>query len=330
MLLHGFADGRRASRFGRLLVQGFLAVSLLWASPLSRPAEAPDDFTRWAEEGRRVLQAEKTDLDQRYLQAQQALQRAQAALSRAQQANHPQAITISQQAVQTAEQALENVRFMRQRNLSQIAVFNRTIQWRVVNSPPASGSGSPRGVLTGFTAGEVLVQTAQGAWRPFDGQRPLMEGEVIRTTAQGRAEFRFNDGSLVILDRNTELRLDQRGDCLSLYRLYKGTMHGELGPHIGRSVETRIEGGLPCIYERHYHTPIAVAAVRGTAFDLAYLPDGSSSLAVYEGEVELQGSKSNKKIVVKQGERAVVLADGTVTGPTKGDARPAEKWWEKF
>lgn len=321
---------RSSDRYHRILAAWLFAFTTIAAPALCHSSETADRITRWAEEERRTLQAEKVTLDQRYQQAQQALQRAQTALSRAQQANNPQAITISQQAVQTAEQALENVRLARQRNLNRLAGFERARQWGLMKPAAQAGSEQPVAVLTSFTPGELSIRTAQGAWRPFDGTRPLVPGDAIRTSGSGRAEFTFDDGSRLTLDSNTELEFESGDESRSFFRMLKGLLHSAFEPcprcpRRGTSAPGSIRGQLI-----EYRTPVAVVAVRGTAFDVAHHSDGSSSLAVYEGEVELRSSKRGDRLTVVQGERAEVRADGSIAGPMKIDQRQAEKWWDKI
>jgi hypothetical protein len=328
MLLHAFTLDSGRTCLAQFAAAWFIAVTTIAATPPCRSAETADRIVRWAEEERRVLQAEKATLDQRYQQAQQALQRAQTALSRAQQANNPQAIAISQQAVRTADQALENVRLARQHNLNRLAGFERARQWGLMKRNASPGSQQAVAVPTVFTPDELLIRTAQGAWQRFEGSRPLAPGDAVRT-GKGRAEFVVDDGSRLILDSDTELEFISGDETRSLFRMLRGLIHSAYEPCV--SCPRRKVGPGPIRGQLiEYRTPVATIAVRGTAFDLGHGSEGLSSVVVYEGEVELQSSKRAGRAVIRQGERAEVRADGSIIGPGKSDLRRLDKWWEKL
>lgn len=101
---------------------------------------------------------------------------------------------------------------------------------------------------------------------------PLNARDVVHTGVGGKATLLFLDGSQVRLNANTTVEITApskagRGHT-SLIRALSGEVWARLRP--GRAVQSSS----------------AIAGVRGTAFNLVVADDGTSTLSVFEGEVD--------------------------------------------
>ncbi len=138
------------------------------------------------------------------------------------------------------------------------------------------------------TAGRVTIVR-------FDSPAPIVattgaalkDSDLVRTAAGSGATLTFPDGTAIQLEANTEFEVrlldytrDGRRDRCFMVR--SGSVLARIGSHFGTASRATV-----C-------TPTAVAAVRGTAFRVAYQPagpkgaQGSSTVEVVDGQVEFR------------------------------------------
>lgn len=130
-------------------------------------------------------------------------------------------------------------------------------------------------------SGAVEVCPAGAEWRAAEAKMELKDGDLVRTLAGATAILSFSDGSGVTLDPGTTFEVRQLGYARSGARnrsfvVRQGSVLARVGTMFGGEVGS----------EATVCTPTAVAAVRGTAFRVAYDElSGGSSLEVVEGTV---------------------------------------------
>ncbi len=98
---------------------------------------------------------------------------------------------------------------------------------------------------------------------------PVEPGETIRTTSRANAVLTFEDGSRVELAGNSSFTLEETAS--SSYSM--GLGFGRLKAFVEKIAARRFQ----------VRTPTAVAAVRGTEFQVEVLGDGSTSIDLYKG-----------------------------------------------
>ena len=130
----------------------------------------------------------------------------------------------------------------------------------------------------------------------------LREGSVISTGANGFAAIGGKDGALVTIPSNSRLQIvDAR----------RYTINGKIDVRI-KVLKGRGEIKAPSLDgEARFRvgTPIAVTAVRGTEFRVAYVEESERSLAeVIEGEVAV--SRGDQSIIASEGEGVAARRDG--------------------
>ncbi|RGP39828.1 hypothetical protein BPTFM16_00103 [Altererythrobacter insulae] len=147
-------------------------------------------------------------------------------------------------------------------------------------------------VLQSFS-GPVNLEGPNGQLKVEIGQR-LLEGQIITTDAKGFASIGGEDGALVTIPSNSRLQIvDAR----------RYTINGKIDVRI-KVLKGRGEIKAPSLDgEARFRvgTPIAVTAVRGTEFRVAYVEDDGLSLAeVVEGEVAVR--RVDQSVVASEGE----------------------------
>ncbi len=143
----------------------------------------------------------------------------------------------------------------------------------------------------------------------------VFNGQGVRTLKRSMAEVSFNDGSMLRLNERTDF-IVQDTPSLRRIQLSQG------------AVWVKVKKGQATIAQ----TPTVTAAARGTEF--VFSADGS--LIVLQDDVEL--TAGGKTVVVHQGQKASIGADGKPTEPVDiplsempiSFGGTVKTWWEKY
>ena len=155
------------------------------------------------------------------------------------------------------------------------------IEW-LIRSP------SPAQVIR--IRGDVeLIHASGEQTRPQPGDQ-LTTGDLLRTGPDGSANIRMADGSQLIVQANTEIRMD----TLSSYGI-NGMVDTRMRMQRGR-IDTRVPPRTPpSRYE--ITTPAAVAAVRGTSFRVSADADAPKARTeVLKGTVGVSAAAVNRDV----------------------------------
>lgn len=132
-----------------------------------------------------------------------------------------------------------------------------------------------------FSAGDVTLRRGAAA-DPLTKGRNIESGDAIVTGPNGRAQVRFSDGGLVSLQPNSQFNIanyadrnDPKQDAF-LVDLLRGGMRAVTGL-IGKRNRENFK----------VTTTTATIGIRGSAFNLAYNPDGSLSVSTELDEIEV-------------------------------------------
>ncbi len=143
------------------------------------------------------------------------------------------------------------------------------------------------------TSGIVEVSEDGASWKTAQSGQALASPQKIRT-ANGTAQLKFADGTLISLKENSMLDLLQ-ADCDgvkqdSVLKLWYGMLKTKV---------TKLQPGS----RFEAHTPKVIAAVKGTEFILETTAE-ASALSVLEGIVALSDILREKQLLVKENERS--------------------------
>jgi len=172
--------------------------------------------------------------------------------------------------------------------------------------PLYQGEAEPVASLT-RVVGEVQVKSGDGHWSAIAGGGRIRSGDVVRTTASGRAALALSNGVQLRLDTGTRVAFnDASGAALT-----RGAVYVDSGANAGGAV-ARFVLSTPDGDVRHLGTQY-LARVDGSALQLA----------VREGRVELSGSRG--PVTANAGE-LLSVSDGTVMRTMLAANAPEWRW----
>jgi len=122
----------------------------------------------------------------------------------------------------------------------------------------------------------------------------LSEGIVIRVSNGGLANIYFPDGSVVRLDEDTRLVLEE-----GIFDYEDETLKVRINLLWGR-VWSKIIGLATPDSHWEVKTSTAVAVVRGTAFGVEYVKEGEANIVGYENKVEVAMVDPDTKEIMKE------------------------------
>ncbi len=148
---------------------------------------------------------------------------------------------------------------------------------------------------------------------------PIEVGDKLRTAAKAELTVTFRDGSKLILSESSSYAIDQYAMTASTRRQ---ASIGLWAGHI-RAIVTMGIGGVSAF---QVHTPNAVATVRGTEFETAYIADRPcpedrscmryTTVGVFHGVVAVANiSKPSQAVQVTEGYETTVACEAPATAP---------------
>lgn len=157
----------------------------------------------------------------------------------------------------------------------------------------------------GILADEVAARDAGASeFVPAQDGTSLDVGDAVQTDDAGRAQLTYGDGSLTRIDKDS---------VFEVVALTLEPLKAQLKLDAGR-VWNRVQDLTETQGSFEVETPVATAAVRGTAFTVACVRDDDAcTFSVAEGLVEVT-TISDIQVDVAAGESVTVLADGSIEG----------------
>lgn len=140
--------------------------------------------------------------------------------------------------------------------------------------------------------GKAEVRTSElAAWKPLNVKDKLAVGQYVRTGDASNMALLFKDQTQLRLSQNTTMQIKGIGGTgtPSFFSLTLGRAWTQ---------SKTVPNGL------QMQTPNAIAAIRGTDWDMQVDPDGTATLTVLSGEVELTNEFG--KLLVAKNEQARV------------------------
>lgn len=163
------------------------------------------------------------------------------------------------------------------------------------------------GPVQGKVTGELYRITTQKKIFPAD----IKPNEPIKTDEKTQMEITLPSKDVIKVAQNTEAVIRSE----SLMEVVKGKIHGLIK-------KLKVKGKF------EYHTPTVISAVLGTEFELNVEDDGTTTVVVFEGEVEFSDKENKKTVIVKKNQKSVVKRGTLPTEPEQFDPEKILKWWE--
>lgn len=127
----------------------------------------------------------------------------------------------------------------------------------------------------------TVKKKGTAAYKPAVAGTPLLPADAVKTGAKTKAEIKFPDGSVIRLADNTSV-------------VIKNFNINDAAKTKSTSVNTNLGNVWAKIKKSNYKTdfktktPTAIAGVRSTVYRLVIDEDGSTTVKVYDGNVEVK------------------------------------------
>src|SRR5215831_6661837 len=194
--------------------------------------------------------------------------------------------------------------------LQLLFVFAGSIQW--IGAIARAQATAPVDAYVSSVKGRALRHNNQRSYILAHGDA-LIPGDEIDTRGGGRVVIELSDGSLVVIRPNSRIVINNYLAAASLRDLFRIVI-GQV------RVKIRHIGGKPNPYR--VNSPTASILVRGTEFGVAVDASGDTTVAVYEGLVEVQSlSDPRRRALISAGGGALVKAneDIRIFTPSSGN-----------
>jgi hypothetical protein len=141
-------------------------------------------------------------------------------------------------------------------------------------------------------------------WRNAKPGTPLDVGDQIYTREESFVEIRYSIGTMLRMDENTKVTIESSTDKTVKTKNALGSVWVNMRKLITTGKQFEVS------------TPTAVAAIRGTVFDMTYMPDSVSYVNVFEGKVAVGPSDDLKKQLEQEKKNAAKVEEPQeVPGP---------------
>jgi hypothetical protein len=130
-------------------------------------------------------------------------------------------------------------------------------------------------------------------WRNAKPGMPLDVGDQIYTREESFVELRYSIGTVLRMDEKTKVTIESSSDKTIKTKSALGSVWVNMRKLITTGKQFEVS------------TPTAVAAIRGTVFDMSYTPDSASYVNVFEGKVAVGPSDDQKKKLEQEKKKAV-------------------------
>ncbi len=174
------------------------------------------------------------------------------------------------------------------------------------------GRGTTRTATLVQVSGEVQVmELGSSTWARASKGTVLEPGDHVKTLADSSALIILFDGSVIELDANTELSLDE------LFVTEEGSTVIKLKQEIGKT-SSRVEKLVDPASRYEVETPAGAAVVRGTTMGVTVLADGLTIIDCIKGQC--WAIAQGKEVALKAGMRSIIVPGETPRPATQSTA----------
>ncbi|HMD68910.1 MAG TPA: FecR family protein [Chitinivibrionales bacterium] len=157
--------------------------------------------------------------------------------------------------------------------------------------------------ITTFEGVVQVMKKGATDWRNAKPGLPLEVGDQVYTQEESFAEIRYSIGTVLRMDEKTKITIDASSEKTIKTKSAIGSVWVNMRKLISTGREFQVS------------TPTAVAAIRGTVFDMSCVPDSASYVAVFEGKVAVGPSDSLKKKLEQEKKKKEIKTEKPVEVP---------------
>jgi hypothetical protein len=145
--------------------------------------------------------------------------------------------------------------------------------------------GQPDAVITRIEGSAQLLKAgsaAGGAWRVARLNMPLQVGDQLKSGAESLVEITYRRGAVLRLDENSICCIKKSSESAVSTSVPLGNVWVNMKKLTAKGSDFDVS------------TPTAVAAIRGTVFQMQSMADSSADVAVFDGKVAVGLSDEGK------------------------------------
>lgn len=136
-------------------------------------------------------------------------------------------------------------------------------------------------VTLSFYLGTVQVRTgAAGEWQAAAFGQGLKTGDQIKTFEESRAELKIGSGGVTRIGENSLYTIKEASVTAESITCSGELSIGKVWSNVKKLAKTKSQFKV--------HSPTAIAAIRGTIYNLESDADSTATVKVYDGEVEVK------------------------------------------
>lgn len=162
----------------------------------------------------------------------------------------------------------------------------------------------PDATITRIEGKALFLKNRAPAWKDARINMPLQTGDQLKSDVESLVEITYRRGAIMRLNENTLCTIKKSTDAAVSTSVPKGNVWVNMKKLTAAGSDFEVS------------TPTAVAAIRGTIFQLQSLPDSSADVAVFDGKVAVGLSDDGKKRISLPDEN-VAEAPHEVPGPSE-------------
>ncbi|MDQ7771933.1 MAG: FecR family protein [Elusimicrobiales bacterium] len=183
----------------------------------------------------------------------------------------------------------------------------------ITAAAPAAAADGPKAALYSHK-GMVQLREAGGDWRPAPKAAELVTGSALKTGRKSSAEILYADGTMVRMDENSELSIE---DLRLSAEERSFSVKALTGRFMFMAAKARHRFSRFAV-----RTPSAVCAVRGTDFAVIAGPE-VSDIGLFEGSLEV--AAEGEPGVLSPGQQATAAAGELKVSPRFDKVMEAER-----
>jgi hypothetical protein len=146
--------------------------------------------------------------------------------------------------------------------------------------------------VTTFEGVVQIMKNGASEWRNAKPGTSLEVGDQVFTHEESFAEIRYAIGTVLRMDEKTKVTIEASSEKTIKTKSAIGNVWVNMRKLVATGREFQVS------------TPTAVAAIRGTVFDMSSVPDSASYVAVFEGKVAVGPSDDLKKKLEQEKKKA--------------------------
>jgi FecR protein len=147
--------------------------------------------------------------------------------------------------------------------------------------------------ISNFEGAVQVMKKGATEWKNARPGMPLEIGDQVYTQGESFAEIRYTIGTVLRMDEKTKVTLESSSEKTVKSKSAIGTVWINMRKLVSAGKEFEVS------------TPTAVAAIRGTVYNMSTTADSASDVSVYEGKVAVGPSDDLKKKLELEKKKAV-------------------------